>query len=524
MLDSVRRDVRDFHALNDYLPHFCRLAYRLFYLWRSSRYETVLDHLQAEYGIRPKIWFVEHHEAHAACAHRTGAASETVVITADGVGDELSLTIGRGRDGLIERHHVGFYPHSFGQFYTACTQLLGFKGGRHEGKITGLAGFGRANPDLVSKVESTIFRDPKGFRLNKGFYAEGFPRLAFSDLGKLSEGRNSLLSIDYRNYKPPLKRLLRDYPREDVAWAFQHLLERECVRVVRAHIPEGNVHLALAGGVFANVKLNMALSQQLAPESIYIYPNMGDGGLSVGAALTVTGGSPRPVSHMFLGTEYDDTEIDAALASSPGIFHAKPDNLAEVVAMALADQKIVARFDGKMEFGPRALGNRSILYHAGDRSVNSWLNQQLNRTEFMPFAPMCIYEDGREYFQLNQGELRACEFMTLVVPCTEKMQELCPAAVHVDGTARPQLVRQDTAPGMYAILQEYKRLTGCSVVINTSFNMHEEPIIRTPDEAIRSFLLSRLDLLVLGPYIVSSDAALIAQLARSETTHLRAVS
>lgn len=513
--DTVRRDVREFHALNDYIPHACRLAYRAFYLWRASRYEAVAAFLQKEYGITPRVWFVEHHEAHAACAHRTGEATESVVVTADGVGDDLCVTIGRGRDGLIERHQVLPYPHSFGQFYTACTQVLGFKGGRHEGKITGLAGFGEHVPELVERVESTFFSPPGDFRLHKGFYAEGFPRLRTSDLAKVYRGRNSLLAIDYRNYKPPLKRLLAGFRREDVAWTFQHLLEREMVKLLRPHVPEGPFHLTLAGGVFANVKLNMALSQALQPASIYIYPNMGDGGLSVGAALTIPGARPRPARDMYLGTSFGDPEIAEALARFPDLHAVRPARIDEAIAAALEQKQIVARFAGRMEFGPRALGHRSILYHAGDRTVNSWLNTQLNRTEFMPFAPMCIDEDAEDYFHIRPGERRACEFMTLVVHCTERMKTECPAAVHVDGTARPQLVRREIAPGMYDILVAYRRRTGSSVVINTSFNMHEEPIIRTPDEAIRSFLDSRLHVLALGPWLVSTDARLLAELAEA---------
>lgn len=521
---TVRRDVGEFHALNDYIPHACRLAYRAFYLWRASRYETVLDFLEREYGVRPKLWFVEHHEAHAACAHRTGTASDTLVVTADGVGDDLCVTIGRGRGGLIQRDQALPYPHSFGQFYTACTQVLGFKGGRHEGKITGLAGFGTRNPELVAKIESTLFSRDGDFKLHKGFYAEGFPRLKLKDIARVYGGRNTLLGIDYRNYKPPLKRLLAGYPREDVAWAFQHILEREVVKLVRPHVPAGRpLHLVVAGGVFANVKLNMALSQELQPASIHIYPNMGDGGLCVGAALTVAGSMPRPAPDMYLGTSYDDADIEAALACYPQLTVTRPDDLAGAIAAALADHKIVARFAGKMEFGPRALGHRSILYHAGDRTVNSWLNTQLHRTEFMPFAPMCIHADAAEYFHMREGEMRPCEFMTLVVSCTERMRTECPAAVHVDGSARPQLVRPDIAPGMHDILVAYKALTGSSVVINTSFNMHEEPIIRSPDEAIRSYLASHLHVLALGSYLVSTDATLLDRLTKGRGAGARNV-
>ena len=502
--ESFRRDVRDFHSWNDYIPHFCRVMYRLFYFWRASRYDRVSAFLRREYGISPKVFYVEHHEAHAASAYRTADTGDALVVTADGVGDDVCITFSHGRGDTIRRLETFYYPNSFGQFYTACTQVLGFKAGRHEGKITGLAGFGKPNPELMRKVESTFFGED-GFRLHKRYYSEGFVRFRMADIRRFLRGELSALNIDYRNYKPPLKRLLAGYSREEVAYAFQSLLEREVVRLTRRHA-SARPRLAVAGGVFANVKLNMALSRQLDAESIFIYPAMGDGGLCVGAALSVGDSAPARAETMLLGTEYSEDEISAALASRPHLVVHRPDNMAHAVACMLADKKIVARFDGRMEFGPRALGNRSILYHAADRTVNDWLNAQLRRTEFMPFAPISLWEDAEEYFDVREGEKHACEFMTLVVDCTDRMRANCAAAVHVDGTARPQLVRRDVNPGMHAILEEYKRLTGLGVVINTSFNMHEEPIVRSPEEAISAFQQSHLDCLVLGPFLVREQA------------------
>lgn len=502
IVDSVTRDVMDFHSWNDYVPHFCRLAYRVFCLWRAMKYDALGQFLEAEYGIRPKIQYVEHHESHASAAYRTGAATKALILVADGVGDELSITISRGEGSTIRRVAQMFYPNSFGQFYTACTQILGFKGGRHEGKITGLAGYGKPVPELIEKIERT-FRSKGGqFTLNKHYYAEGFLRPKFREV---LAGKVNLLTVEYRNYKRPLKKLLQGYKREDVAYAFQFLMERELVSLARGYLGEERLPLVAAGGVMANVKLNMALAEQLDVDSLYVFPNMGDGGLCVGAALSLLAAEPKPVRDMYLGTEFTEADCLSALKQYPRFHITKPDCLAEVVAHALADRKIVARCDGRMEFGPRALGNRSILYHCGDKSVNDWLNQQLRRTEFMPFAPMALYEDRKEYFEIREGRERSCEFMTLVVGCTETMRRLCPAAVHIDGTARPQLVKRETNPGMHAILSAYKHLTGMSVLINTSFNMHEEPIVRSPGEALLAFQQSQLHHLVLGPFFVSQD-------------------
>jgi len=503
-IDSLWNDVRDFHAWNDYVPHLCRIFYRVFSFWRATHYGRLQSFLQKEFGINPKVYYIEHHEAHAASAYRTGSEEEALIITADGVGDDISITFSKGQKGCIRRSEEFFYPNSFGQFYTACTQILGFKAGHHEGKITGLSGYGKPNHELILAIEKTYFVENR-FKLNKYYYSEGFLRPRPSSWRDLLRGKIDFNSFDYRNYKMPLKKLLKGYPREEVAFAYQFLLEREMNRLARYHCINSNPPIVLAGGVFANVKLNMGLSQDLAPKSLYVFPNMGDGGLCVGAALSITGSSPTPLPNAYLGTEFTDGEIHDALKTFPRLFVSRPLDLARTVAKHLVKGHVVARFDGRMEFGPRALGNRSILYHCRDRSVNEWLNRQLNRTEFMPFAPIVLYEDAEKYFLLRQGEKRTCEFMTLVVQCTELMQENCPAAVHVDGSARPQLLKREVNPGMYAILKEYKELAGISCLINTSFNMHEEPIVRTPKEAITAFLQSHLDALILGPFLVRSS-------------------
>lgn len=518
-LASFWADVTDFHSWNDYFPHFCRTAYRLFYFWRALQYGKAVDFLEKEYGIRPKVFYVEHHESHAASAHLTDRNQPALVVTADGVGDDLCITFSRAQGSLIRRIESHFYPNSLGQFYTACTQILGFRGGRHEGKITGLSGFGKPQPGLLRKLEGTFFNNDASFKLHKRYYAEGFIRPRWKDIRNAFQGKLDALSIDYRNYKPPLKKLVQGYSREDVAYAFQWLMEREMVRLARRHAGDGPVRLALAGGVFANVKLNMAMARGLNTESVFVFPNMGDGGLGAGAALSVAGVAPRPVSNMYLGTGYSESEILQALEQFPMVTAERPANMAEAVAEALANGKIVARFDGPMEYGPRALGNRSILYHCGDKTVNDWLNHRLRRTEFMPFAPMCIWEDADEYFDIRAGEKRACEFMTYVTPCTERMKSTCPAAVHVDGTARPQLMRHDINGKMYAILQAYKARTGISCVINTSFNMHEEPIVRSPEDALTAFRQSELDVLVLGPFLVTEapQAGKVEKLELQET-------
>ncbi len=394
------------------------------------------------------------------------------------------------------------YPHSFGQLYTACTQVLGFRGGRHEGKITGLSGYGQVDRELYQRVKATIRRSGPDFTLDKRYYSEGIIR-GFS-LQKVIQGENLFDTLQYRNYKVPLKKLLQAYERETIAAVFQRLLEEELEAVVRPYAEQtGLKHLALCGGVFANVKLNASLFRGLGMTQVYVFPHMGDGGLAVGAGLEFLQTRPQPFDTVYWGPEYTIAELEAALlaAKSEGLSFRREEQIEIAVAEFLAQNKVVARFNGRMEFGPRALGNRSILYSATDREANTWLNQRLRRTEFMPFAPVVMADKAHRLFRDIDGTEHACKFMTIILTCTDWTKERCPAVVHVDGTARPQFVTKTANPSLYRILMHYECLTGIPLLINTSFNMHEEPIVCTPVDAVRAFLAARLDYLAMGPFL-----------------------
>jgi len=292
------------------------------------------------------------------------------------------------------------------------------KGGRHEGKITGLSGFGKSNGQLYQKVKKTIRKTGPNFRLHKKYYAEGIVR-GFS-LSKMRKGETLFEALQYRNYKKPLQKLLADSAREDVAAVFQRLLEEEMAEVVKPFAKKtGHKNLALAGGIFANVKLNADLASRLNMEKIYIFPHMGDGGLSVGATLEFLQTRPKPFDNVYWGPSFDDDRIESALkaAASEGLEFTREENMPKKVATLLADSKVVARFNGRMEFGPRALGNRTILYSAGDRDANTWLNKRLKRTEFMPFAPIVMEEHADKLFTNYGGKEHACKFMTVIVDC-----------------------------------------------------------------------------------------------------------
>ena len=432
-----------------------------------------------ELGLKEKLKRVDHHLSHAANAYYKSGNDEALIVTLDGYGSGLAGSVSIGRAGRIERIHGVEYPHSLGTFYESVTSGLGFKPSRHEGKIVGLAAYG--DPAVLRDVLLARFAmEPGTFRIRES---------------------NNLYFA---------RMLASQFPKIDVAAAYQHVLEVVATAYVRHYLKEtGLRNLVLSGGVVANVKLNQRLRELDGVETIFIHPNMGDGGCGTGAAFLEFAGSPallEPIPDVYLGPSYTDEQICEALnrAQLPFTRYAPVE---PKIASLIAAGKVVARFDGRMEYGPRALGNRSILYHAKEPAVNQWLNQRLGRTEFMPFAPATLYEHRHECYIGVDGGDYAAQFMTLTFDCTSTMKETSPAAVHVDGTARPQLVTETSNPSFYRILREYHALTGIPSLINTSFNMHEEPIVCSPDDAIRAFLQGNLDYLAIGTFVVAHPSS-----------------
>ena len=427
---------------------------------------------------------VEHHQAHAASAYYASPfGDERVgVITLDGAGDFSWGSVWVGEHGkLREVLHLP-YLNSIGLLYSSVTEYLGFIGGRHEGKVLGLAAFGNPEPFLSRLLAHTNA----------------------SDWNALFDAK--LARVTLRSGSEVLKALCEGLSREDIAAGVQAYTEKMICAWVRELVGELKVgKLALAGGVFSNVKLNQRILALPGVENIYVHPNMGDGGLASGAAFEVysrlKGGLRPELAPVYLGTEINRENALQALQKA-GVGYEEPENLAQIVGRLLADGKVVARADGKMEYGPRALGNRTVMAPCHDPSINQWLNRKFARTEFMPFAPVILQEHAKEYFSDWKEEQITARFMTITYDASEIARKNIPAAVHVDGTARPQVIRREDNPGYYDILKEYYAITGIASVINTSFNMHEEPIVRTAEEAIAAFQAAGLDALILGPFLV----------------------
>lgn len=441
--------------------------------WRlGSPYRRVAA-LLAEGGWRKPMRRYDHHLCHLLAATYTAGWDECLVVSQDFFGDARAGRTGVYRDRQLRLVSSTPMYHSVGAHYLFATNVCGFEKEYHCGKTTGLAALG--DPAGVDYFrDRLVFDDRRGAIVNRGKFL----------YAALEEMRRELGGV----------------PRETIAASVQAATESVVTRYIRHWAGRtGLSRVALTGGLFANVKLNQRIAELADVEAVFVHPHMGDGGLATGAAFGATAEldpsvAPYRMADAFLGPRVTG-DAHAALRRAGVEFREVAEPEVEV-ARLLAEGNTVARVTGRLEYGPRALGHRSILYRATDPSVNQWLNDDLRRSEFMPFAPMVRRGDAVSSFAgYVAGVEHASEFMTVTFPVSDRFKAEAPAAVHVDGTARPQVVDPARNPDAHRILDEYERLTGLRAVINTSFNIHEQPIVRTAEEAVQAFLESGLDYL-----------------------------
>ncbi len=464
-----------------------KLYYELKKKLTKGRQAKLRQALEDGWGYTGDVSFIDHHLAHCASAYFTSGMDEATVMSLDGAGDGCSSHVYRVTDGQFKLlNKVDSYD-SVGNYYAYVTHLCGFHAHKHEGKITGLAAYGK--PTYVDLLKNYIRFEDGRFQNVGGCFDWSAIRRLEKDLGP-------------------------GFKMEDLACSIQTILEDVATAYVHHWVQRtGLSPLALAGGVCANVKLNQRIHALDNVSHLFIHPGMGDDGLGTGAALykcyqmcqkAQVPFHRDPINNVYWGPEYSDKEIEQALDAF-GWKYDFHQGIEKEVASCLANEKIVARYNGRMEYGPRSLGNRSILYQTKDTTVNDWLNKRLKRTEFMPFAPVTVKEYAYQCYTNFEGAEMPAKFMTITADCTDMMAEHCPAVVHVDGTARPQLIEKEDNPSYYEIVDEYRKLTGIPCVINTSFNMHEEPIVCTPNDALRAFQDSSLDYLAIGHYLVKQQ-------------------
>ncbi|MFC1576258.1 carbamoyltransferase C-terminal domain-containing protein [Candidatus Omnitrophota bacterium] len=451
-------------------------------LYKSKLLRTLVEKLNRSVLKRKfgkPVSMVDHHAAHAYSAYMTSGFDEAVTITTDNYGDGLSSAVFVCKNGKCSMIQSSSALNSPGQYYGELAQLLGFHP-LMAGKMTGLAAYG----------------DPhKAYGLVKGLFG-------------LTEDKKDFVlpSLFFKSVSGNVFRKLKEYKKEDVAAAAQRRFEEVMLEYVTEAIKSaGSSNVALAGGIYGNVRLNQKISELDTVNEVFVHPGMSDQGISMGVGLKylALNGNLKPfrLKNVYFGSRYNNKDIESALKGSGTDFEYCED-IEKKVANILSEGKVVARYADGLEYGPRALGNRSILYQTTDRSVNDWLNKKLNRSEFMPFAPVTLDEYAEKcYKNVAKGKYTA-RFMTISFDCTELMKEMSPGVIHLDGTARPQILNEESNPSYYRILKEYHKITGIPSLINTSFNMHEEPIVNTPEEAIRAFKAAGLDYLAAGNYLI----------------------
>jgi len=471
-----------------------------------------------------KILFSEHHLSHAASTFFCSPFEEAAILTVDGVGEWATASLGVGKGTNIKLLKEIRFPHSLGLLYSAFTAFLGFEVNDGEYKVMGMAPFGE--PRHTDKVYKLIRLSSDGsFELDMDYFSFHYSAdrtfsTKFEDLFGPSRNPNSLFFTDVSGYpsyfgeKPANYKELEKQNRyyADVAASIQSVTEEVLLKMAHcAFIETGAKNLCMAGGVALNSVANGRIFRETPFEQIYIQPAAGDGGGAIGAALYahhMVLGQPRSfvLEHAYWGEEHPAENIERFLQEK-GIRYQrleKEDKLIEQVIDRLQKGQVVGWFQGRFEWGPRALGNRSILADPRRAEMKDIVNVKIKfREPFRPFAPSVLAERASEYFQLLDSPRHyPARFMLYVVDVRDAKRDLIPAVTHVDGTARLQTVTKEVNPRYYQLIEAFGQATGIPIILNTSFNLKGEPIVNTPHEALHTFSQSGMDTLVLGNYLI----------------------
>jgi len=432
----------------------------------------VLKRKLKKLGIDSDIVFIDHHIAHAYGAYSTSGFDKALIFTIDGLGDGISFTVNIGNNGKVKRIFKQNALNDITLYYSRLTEFLGFIPIQDEGKVMGLAAYS-SNYSVLEEAEKLLHASSGRFKTKNTF------------------------SKDKKIYNR-----LKNKSKEEIAASFQLHVENVITAIVRFWIKKTGIsNVVLSGGFFANIKVNQKIMQLNEVKNIYIYPHMGDGGLALGAIFAATKTKSFRLKNLFLGPECSNEQILKVLEKSK-IKYEFFDNIEQKIAYILSQGKIVARFCGAMEYGPRALGNRSVLCQAIKVEIKDVLNAKLGRDKFMPFAPAILFESRHDCcLNVAKAEYTA-NFMNISFDATEYFKKACPAVVHKDETTRPQFVSKENNRSFYKIIDEYRKFTGIPAIINTSFNIHEEPIVYTPEDALRVFRKTKLDYLALENFLI----------------------
>jgi carbamoyltransferase len=498
------------------LPKFARILETVLAEWPRSYplwirsvplwMTTKLDHrrlFRRALGTRKPILFCAHHTSHAASAFLASEFDEAAILTADGVGESTTTAWGTGRGAMLSLTHEIRFPHSIGLLFSALTAYLGFRVNDAEWKVMGLAPYGR--PRYLDEFRRVVDVRPDGsFRLNLDYFA-----YCYSTRHMFNRRWEALFGQPARRPEAPLTEF-----HADMAHSGQKMVEEILLGIARHMRAEtGLRNICIAGGVGLNSVANWRILREAGFDRIFIQPAAGDSGGALGAALYIYNtvlGQPRRfvMRHACYGPSFTDEQIAAMLARS-GVRSRhveREEDLLRETAGWIADGKVVGWFQGRMEFGPRALGARSLLADPRNPKMKEIINAKVKfREAFRPFAPSVLKERATEYFDMP-AELDA-PFMLLVPPVRPEKRGIIPAVTHQDGSGRVQTLTEEHNGRYYRLVRAFGQLTGVPVVLNTSFNVRGEPIVCSPEDAYRTFVNTGIDILVLGNHVVTEKTA-----------------
>lgn len=455
-------------------------------LWAPS-------HIRSEIGFNGRVMFIPHHMSHAAGSFLTSPFEESAILTIDGVGEWSTATMGEGRGNKIKLFKEIRFPHSLGLLYSAFTYYLGFKVNSAEYKVMGLAPYGE--PKYMDKIREIVQVDDEGgMRLDMKYFSYHYGlRMTNSRLEKL-------FGLPRRDPEGTLEQI-----HKDIAMSLQKVTEEIVLKMAFAvQKRTGLKKICMAGGVALNCVANGRLLREGPFDDIFMMPAAGDAGGAVGIASYIYHSildKPRehPWEHTFLGPEWTTEQIRSYLDDNKIPYKEyERKELLEITAKLIAEQNVVGWFQGRMEFGPRSLGSRSILADARNPENRDRVNLKIKfRESFRPFAPTVLEEKVGDWFELD----RPSPYMLLVAD-VKKDRRTIPAVTHVDGSARIQTVNRRENPIYYDLIKEFDRQTGCPVIINTSFNVRGEPIICTPHDAYLCFMRTHMDFLTMDRFVL----------------------
>ncbi|MFJ7416663.1 carbamoyltransferase [Streptomyces sp. NPDC098077] len=460
----------------------------------------------------PPIRFAPHHFTHAFQSAMESPFESALVLTVDGSGDEHTTVLWEKRGTRLDPLRQIRMPHSLGWFYAAFTEYLGFEAYDGEYKVMGLAAHGKLRPELRDLIDQVLLTAPDGveFRLDPSYIHYGDHSYSGRFTDKLPEtlGRAPRL---------PQEELTQWHM--DLAFAVQDALEEAVCRLIRWAVAETGIRtVCTGGGVGLNVKMNSRIFELPEVDDAFCHPLCGDSGAAAGAALVAcfqeTGLPPSPLTTLALGPEDDEETVTKVLANA-GIAYERPADLYASISRELAAGSVVGWCQGRMEAGPRALGQRSILADPRSLAVRDKVNAVVKQRElWRPFGPAMTASAADRYFERATDS----RFMTMAFAANERLREEAPAIVHTDGSVRVQMVHPESSAGLHQLLTEFEALTGVPVLLNTSFNVRGEPVVRSTEDALRTFWATGLDVLVVGDCVVRKGKAAEPGLRGTEFT------